>query len=191
MFDIFDLFLSLHIHILRFLCTCLYPHIPASSHLYPYFCVYLLVPSHPYMLISSGSYTLARILHSRILRFVCTCLYPCILTSSYPQVHKCQLLYSHPCILISSDSWVLACVLASSHPHLLRFMCACWYPPILTLSYPQAHVYLLVSSHRHILLSSVFCVLASMLTSSDQRVLDTNELIGLSHLQVHQFSVIV
>ena len=109
--------------------------------------------------------------------FVCTCLCPRILTSSYPQVHVPSLAPLHPhifrftcsClyprtltssyyIFISSSSCVLACILASSHPHILRFMCAFFYTCILTSSYPQVHVRLLVSSHPHILVSTVLCV---------------------------------
>ena len=111
--------------------------------------------------------------------FVCTCLYPRILTSLYLQVHMplltslrshilrfvCACLY--PCILTSShpqDNHVLACILASSHTHILTIMCACWYPRILTSSYPQVYVRLLVCSHLQVNVFSIRmnnCILAS------------------------------
>ena len=115
-------------------------------------------------------------LHSHILRFLCTCLYPCILAYSYPYVRVYLLVSSHPYILISSDSYALACILissgscalacilesshnhilsnvilTSSHRHTLRFMCACWYYGILTSSYPQVYVCLLVCLHPHVI----------------------------------------
>ena len=116
-FDMFDLFISSHPHILRFLCTCLYPCILAS--LYPYVRVYLLVSSHPH-----------------ILRFMCLHLHPCILISSGLCVLACILVSSYPLILR-----LMYCgyVLVSSHPHILIGSCtpgACWYPRILTSSYP-------------------------------------------------------
>ena len=88
------------------------------------------------------------------------------------------LLSLHPCIVISSDSYVLAFNLTSSHPHILRLMysvcmlvsshphifislrsCtpgACWCSRILTSSYLYVHVLwvlvgILTSSHPHIL----------------------------------------
>ena len=98
-----------------------------------------------------------------ILRFMCTCLYPRILTSSYFQVHVLQVLVgilasSHPHILrfMYSGFWQV-----SSHPHILISLgsCtlgACWYSFILTSSYPYVHVLpvlvdFLASSHPHIL----------------------------------------
>ena len=101
--------------------------------------------------------------HPHILVFVYTCLYPRILTCLNLQVHMLLLPSLHPHIL------------ASSHPHILRFMCTCLYPCILPSSCPQFHVCLLVSSHPHMLVSSGLCVLASILTSSGQFVLDTSE----------------
>ena len=129
MFDIFDLFLSSQPHILRLLCPCLYLRILASP--YPYVRVCLLVSLHPDILISSDSYVLAPILtslHPHILRFMCACLYPCMFTSSYLQVHVCLFVYLHDDILISSVHMRL---LVSSHPRIHRFMCACWYVNIL------------------------------------------------------------
>ena len=176
MFVIFDLFISSHpdilislgscalacilaswhSHILMFVCTCLYPHVLTSSYL-QFICPCL----HPCILISSGLLVLACILtssHPYILRFICVSLYICIFASSYPQVHVCLLVSLHP-----------------HSPYILRFMCVCLYTCILTSSYPQVHVRLLVSSHPHILVSSGLSVFASMLTSSCQCVLDTNE----------------
>ena len=119
---------------------------------------HLFISSHPHIIMFLGSCALACFLalsHSHILIFMCTSLYPRILTSSYPQVH--------------------VPLLASLHPHILRFVCACLYHWILTFSYPQFHVCLLVSLHPHILGSLGLYVLASMFTSSGQCVLDTNE----------------
>ena len=111
MFDMFDLFISSHPHIvISFLCTCFYPCIPASS--YPQIRMCLLLTSHPHILISLGSCTL------------CACWYPRILTFSYPYVHVLQ---------------VLVGVLASWHPHIFTFM------------YSGCS---LVSSHLRILISS-------------------------------------
>ena len=120
---------------------CLYPRILISlgsyalacilASSYPYVRVSLLVSSHPYILISSGSYALVFIPASsqpHIVSFTCVSLYLRILTSSYPQVHKC-----------------LVCILVSLHPHILRFICACLYTCTPTSSYPQA------SEHHHIL----------------------------------------
>ena len=91
----------------------------------------------------------------------------------------CLLASSHPHILISWGSCMLACILASSRPHILRFLCicllslchiprfvcVCLYPRILTSSYPQVHTYLLVSLHPHILrfmcVSFYPCILSS------------------------------
>ena len=122
--------------------------------------VYILA-SH--LLISLDSCALACILaslHSHILMFVCTCLHPRILRSSYLQVHMPCL---HHCILISSGSCVLACILAFLHPHNLRFISVSFYTRILGSSYPQIHVYFY----------------ASMLTSSGQCVLYTSSSIVL------------
>ena len=160
------LFISSHPGILISSCSCvlaciltsLHHHIFSSYALayipvfsYPQVCVCLLVSLHPHILISSGSYVLACIfasLHPHILRFMCACLYPCILT-----------------VLTFSGSCVFACILASSHPHILRFMCACWYPRILTSSYPQVCLCLLVCSHLHVNVFSIRmnnCILASL-----------------------------
>ena len=118
----------------------------------------MLVSSPPRLLISS-----------------CLCVLACILASLHPHIFKFICRCLHPCILISSGLCVLVCILASSHLHILRFICVSLHPHILTSSYPQVYARLLVSSHPHILVSSGFCVLASMLTSLGQSVLDTNE----------------
>ena len=48
----------------------------------------------------------------------------------------------------------------SSHPHILVSLCSCVLACILTSLHPHAHVWLLVSLHPHILISSGFFVLA-------------------------------
>ena len=126
---------SSHPHILRFLCTCLYP---------------------------------------RILISLCSCVLSCILTSLHSHIFRFICPCWHPCILISSGSCVLACILTSSH-FISSVTCACLYTYVLTSSYPQVHMRLSVLSHPHILASSGLCVFVSMLTSSCQCVLDTNE----------------
>ena len=113
--------------------------------------------------------------HPRILISLCLCVFACVLSSLHPHIFRFICPFLHPCILISSGSCVFACILASSHPDIFRFICVNLYPCIRTSSYPQVHVRLLVSSHPHILISSGLCVLASMLTPSGQRVLNTNE----------------
>ena len=111
----------------------------------------LFTSLHPHILISLGSYALACASHCHILMFVCTCLYPDILTSSFRQVHM-------P-------------LLASLHPHNHKFACACLYPCILTSSYSQVHLCLLVYLHPHILISSGSRVLACILASSHPHIL--------------------
>ena len=70
MFDVFDLFISSYPYILISLCLCVLP------------CI-----SHPYILISSGSYALAY-----------------IPASSYTQFRVCLLAFLHPHVIISSGS---------------------------------------------------------------------------------------
>ena len=156
MFDIFDLFISSHLHIFISLGSCALACILASSYLYVR--VYLLVSSHPYILLSSGSYALA-----------------CIPASSYPQVH--------PHILISSGSYVLASILASLHPHILRLMCACLYSCILTSSYPQVYVCLLVCSHPQVNLFSIR-INKYILESSNSLVLGNRASELVNNLQI-------
>ena len=123
MFDMLDLFISSHLYILMVVCTC------------------LLLYSHPYILISLGSYALTR-----------------IPASSYPQFGVCLLITSCSYILLSCTQAHVFCVLVgnfrSSHPHpqvhVLRVFVG-----ILTFSYPQVHVLqvlvdILASSHSHI-----------------------------------------
>ena len=123
MFDMLDLFISSHLYILMVVCTC------------------LLLYSHPYILISLGAYALTRSLHPHILSLVCACLYPHVLTSSYPVL---RLMYS-VCLLVTSDPHILILrfmysgyLLVSSLSHTLRFM------------YSRC---LLISLHPHILIS--------------------------------------
>ena len=122
---------SSHPHIFRFLCTCLYPRILISlcscvlacilASLHPHIFRFICPCLHPWILISSGSCVLACILafsHTYIPKFICVslyphifmcaCLYPCIRTSSCPQVHVRLLVSSHPHILVSSGLCVLA-----------------------------------------------------------------------------------
>ena len=124
---------------------------------------------YPHIFISLGSCAFACILAywlPNILMFVCTCLYPRILTSSYLQAHiPCF----YPCILISSGWAVLACILASSHPHILRVIIVSLYTRILACSYSQIQVCFLVSLHRHILIVPGSCVLVGILASSHPR----------------------
>ena len=128
----------LYPHILRFLCTGLYHCILVS--LYPYVRVCLLVSSHPYIRTSSGS-----------------CTFTCILASSYPQICVCLLVTLHFHTLRFMNSGCLQ----SSQPHILISLCsctpgACWFPRILTSSYPYVHVLwvlvgILASTHPHML----------------------------------------
>ena len=133
--------------------------------------------------------------HAHILRFLCTCLYLCILASLYPYVRVYLLVSPHSYIFISSGSRVLACNLVSSHPLTLRLMysvsllvsshphiltslgsCspgACWHPHILTSSYPQVHVLwmfvdILASSHPYII---TFMFSGCLLVSSHPHIL--------------------
>ena len=128
--------------------------------------------------------------YPHILRFLCNCLYPCILASLYPYVRVYLLVFSHPYILISSGSSTLTRILASSYPQvcvclfetsypriLLSLgsctLCACWYPCILTSSYPYVHVLLvlsgiLASSHPYIL---TFMYSGCLLVSSHPHIL--------------------
>ena len=99
MFDMIDLFVTLHPHILRALCTCLYPDI----------------------LITSWSCALSCILeswHPHSISFMCPCLHPWLLTSSASCVLVCNLASSLPLILRLMYS---VCLLVSSHPHILIF----------------------------------------------------------------------
>ena len=143
MFDIFDLFISSHPHILISLGFCALFCILACLHLHtlivrvlacilasldPHIFRFICPCMHPCIRISSGSCGVTCIpgsSHPRILTFICVSFYPRILASSYPQVHEYLLVSLHSHILTSSGLCVLACILSSSHPHILRFMCAC------------------------------------------------------------------
>ena len=99
--------------------------------------------------------------HPYILRFICVCLHPCILTSSYTQV----LVSSYPHILTSLchiPRFVCVClyprILTS---HTLRFMRVCWYPCILISSDSCVFPFILASSHPHMLIFVCACILAS------------------------------
>ena len=134
-------------------------------------CVWLV-----YILAFLGSCAFACILsssHPHNLIFACTFLCPRILTSWYCQVHVPLLgslpphilrllvtLYPH--MLLSLGSCTLcACwyprILTSSYPYICScILDVCWYPRILTSSYPCVHVVwalanILTSSHFHIL----------------------------------------
>ena len=136
----------LHSYIFISSGSCALVCIPAFSCLQVYVC--LLVNLYPHILLSLGSCT-------RVLVGILAFLHPHILRFMYS---RCLLVSSHPHILISLGSCVLVCNLVSSHPLILRFtypVCllvsshsyilislgsctlgACWYPRILTSSYP-------------------------------------------------------
>ena len=117
-------------------------------------------------------------LYPCILISIGSCVHACILASLHPHILRFICSFSHPCILISLGLCVLACNLVSLHHLILRFtysVCllvssypytlislgscilgACWYPRILTSSYPQVHVLwvvvgILASSNAHTL----------------------------------------
>ena len=115
------------------------------------------------------------LLHSRILISLCLCALVCILPSLHLHIFRFIQPCPHPCVLTSWGSCVLACILACSHPNILRFISVSLYTRILPSSYPQIHMCQLVSPHTHILVCSGFRVLSSMITSSGQCVVDTNE----------------
>ena len=147
MFDMFDLFLSPHPHILR---SCALACILASSH--PYIHMFVCTCLYPRIFI-----------HPHTLRFMCPHLHPCTLASSDSRVFACNLLSSYPLILRIMYSVRL---LVSSHPHILISLCSCtpgafWYPCILTFSYPQVRVCLHVTLYPHILLSLGSCTLCA------------------------------
>ena len=130
----------------------------------------LFISSDLHILITLGSS------HPYIFMPVCTYFYPCILTSSYPQVHipslaSQHLIFSgllvtsyHHTLLSLGSCTLCACwypsILTSSHPHIFTFMysgclLASSYPHILTFMY---YGFLLISSYPHILISSRFSV---------------------------------
>ena len=81
-----------------------------------------------------------------ILRFMRTCLHPCILTSSYTQIPVYLIVSSRPSILMSY-SQVCVCLLVSSHLHILIPSGSYVLVGILASSYPQIHVCFLLSLH--------------------------------------------
>ena len=84
--------------------------------------------------------------HPYILRFMRTCLHPCILKSSYTQIPVYLVVFSRPPILMSY-SQVCVCLLVSSHPHILIPSGSYVLVGILASSYPQIHVCFLLSLH--------------------------------------------
>ena len=86
--------------------------------------------------------------HPYILRLMCACLHPCILTSSYTQIPVYLVVSSRPHNLMLY-SQISVCLLLSSHPHTLRFIRTCWYPCILISSDSCVFPFILASSHPH------------------------------------------
>ena len=115
-----------HCHILRFLCTCLYPRILTSSDLQVLMSFQASLHPHFYVL----AWILAS-LHLHILRFISSSLYPRILASSYPQVHACLLVFLH---FTFSYHQVHVCLLVSLQAFVLDFYCTsrktCWKQPL-------------------------------------------------------------
>ena len=138
------------------MCACWHPRILTS--LYPEVHACLFASLHSHILIYSDSCVFGCILTSShpyvIFPGLCVfCLYPRILTSSYPQVHTCLLVPLHLCILTSSYAQIHVYLVVSSRPHIL-------------MSYTQVCVYLLVSSHPYILITSCSYVVVGILASS-------------------------
>ena len=184
---------SLHPHIRRFACA--YACYLVSSHpliLRLMYFVCLLVSSHPHILISLGSCTLG------------ACWYSRILTSSCPYVHVLRVLvgilaFSHPHILRLMYS---GCLLLSSHPHILISLrsCAlgaCWYPRILTSSYPQVPVFVLILTWIYFHITREPCLVSipqvGITTSADKVDIILYNFTRLSffcgHGIVHSFTV--
>ena len=91
-----------------------------------------------------------------------TCLYTCILASSYPHVRVHWLLSLHTRSLKFLCLCAPACILLSLHPRLLRLMCTCFHPCILISSGLRVLVCNLVSPHLLTLrLMYSVCLLAS------------------------------
>ena len=103
-----------------------------------------------------GMFDLFISLHPLVLIFFCLCVLACVFVSLHPCILRFMHPCLHPCMLISSGSDALTCNLVSSHPYIVKvmyFVC-CWYPHILTSSYPQVHVLwvilgILAFSHPH------------------------------------------
>ena len=141
------LLVSSHPHFLMFVCTCLYPRILTSSYLQVVWSLEITYMFDIFDWLISS--------HSQILISLGSCAFSCILASSHPHILVCVylLVSSHPYILVSSGSYPLSCILIGSGSCAL----AC----------------ILASSHPHML--RLMC--ASMLISSGQCVLDTNNCI--------------
>lgn len=105
---------------------------------------------------------------SCIFRFICISSHPWILITSGSCVLACAFASSHP---QTFGSFVLVDICTSLHPHILRLMCACWHPCILTSLYPEVHVCLLASLHPHILIYSASYVFGCILTYSHPYVI--------------------
>ena len=80
--------------------------------LHPHIHRFVLISSHPYILISSGLYALLASLHPHVLRFMCTA---CILASSHPHILRFMCACWYPRILTSLYPQVYACLLVCSH----------------------------------------------------------------------------
>ena len=104
---------------------------------------------------------------SCIFRFICISSHPWILITSGSCVLACAFASSHP---QTFGSFVLVDICTSLHPHILRLVCACWHPCILTSLYPEVHVCLLASLH-HILIYSASYVFGCILTYSHPYVI--------------------
>ena len=106
------------------LCNCLYPPILISLISCVHACI--LASLHPHIL---------KFMYSR---YLLVSLHPHILISLGLRMLSCNLVSSHPLVLTFMYS---VCLLLSAHPYILISLgsCtlgACWYPRILTSSYP-------------------------------------------------------
>ena len=119
MFDMFDLFTSLHPHILIPLGACALACILVSS--YSYILTFMCTCLNP------------RILSSSIFRFTCTHLCPRILISSSSCVLACNL-YPHILSSLGLCWYMLVGILGSSHPHIYALM---YFECLLVSLYPH------------------------------------------------------
>ena len=131
---------------------------------------------------------------SCIFRFICISSHPWILITSGSCVLACAFASSHP---QTFGSFVLVDICTSLHPHILRLMCACWHPCILTSLYPEVHVCLLASLHPHILIYSASYVFGCILTYSHPYVILPDFYVFFCilaspnpHPQVHECSLV-
>ena len=111
----------------------------------------------------------------------------CILASSYPQVHVCLLVSSHPCILIFSGSCAPVGILTSLRPNIFRFIYPCLHPCILISSGWCVLACILASLRPHVLRFMCACWYPHILTSSYPQVYVC--LLVCSHIQVNVFSI--